>query len=431
MRRRDFLKMSALVAAAAACDVDLEPDPSEEPEDDVVSDLADSILIAGARVFDGETDVGRRYVLVRDGMTVEAVEEVRGEVGTRVEGDGATLLPGLIDAHTHTFQAPWLRQSLMFGVTTLVDMFTEPTFAARLRREPGAATDRADFHSSGHLATTPQGHGTQFGVAVPTLTSAAEADAWVEARLGEGSEYIKIIADEWGDGPLDGQTVEALAHAAARHGVLSVAHAMVEPMARLALASGVDGLAHTIVDRSLDRDLLEMAVDGDVFMITTLSVLPGSGASETVLEDERLRGLLHPPDLAHLQEDADRPAPERPLTEVGKQVVADFHGAGLRVLAGTDTRNPGVVHGASMHSELELLVDAGFTPAAALAAATSVPAAVFGLDDRGRIEPGQRADLLLVDGDPLEDITATRAVRAIWKNGVEVDRDATFERLRP
>lgn len=77
-----------------------------------------------------------------------------------------------------------------------------------------------------------------------------------------------------------------------------------------------------------------------------------------------------------------------------------------------------------MHRELELLVAAGLTPQAALQAATSTPARVFGLTDRGVITPGLRADLLLVDGDPLADITRTRHIRGVWRGGVACDRSA-------
>jgi adenine deaminase len=103
------------------------------------------------------------------------------------------------------------------------------------------------------------------------------------------------------------------------------------------------------------------------------------------------------------------------------------------VLAGTDTNYPGpqdgnailtayTGHGITLHHELALLVRAGLPPAAALAAATSIPARLFGLTDRGRIAPGLRADLLLVDGDPCADITATRNIAAIWRNGTRLHR---------
>jgi imidazolonepropionase-like amidohydrolase len=90
--------------------------------------------------------------------------------------------------------------------------------------------------------------------------------------------------------------------------------------------------------------------------------------------------------------------------------------AGAPVLAGTDAPNPGLVFGASLHRELQHLVHAGLTPAEALAAATSAPAEVFGLE-RGRLVVGARADLVLVDGDPLTDITATQRIRNTWVAG--------------
>ena len=90
-----------------------------------------------------------------------------------------------------------------------------------------------------------------------------------------------------------------------------------------------------------------------------------------------------------------------------------FHEAGGVVLAGTDVTNPGTAHGISMHRELELLVRAGLTPSEALAAGTSQPADRFGLGDRGRVAPGQRADLLLVRGDPTTDILTTREIVAV------------------
>ena len=101
--------------------------------------------------------------------------------------------------------------------------------------------------------------------------------------------------------------------------------------------------------------------------------------------------------------------------------------AEVPLLAGTDTGLPtasfGVLgYGAALHGELQLLVEAGMTPVQALAAATSVPARIFGFTDRGRILPGMRADLVLVEGDPTHDILAVRNIAAGWKQGMSVQR---------
>jgi hypothetical protein len=109
--------------------------------------------------------------------------------------------------------------------------------------------------------------------------------------------------------------------------------------------------------------------------------------------------------------------------------VSAFKKSKLTVLAGTDAPNPGTAYGASLHQELELLVQSGLTPTEALSAATELPAKVFGLADRGRIAKGLRADLLLVEGNPTADIKDTRRIAGIWKEGVELDRAGYLEKV--
>ena len=101
--------------------------------------------------------------------------------------------------------------------------------------------------------------------------------------------------------------------------------------------------------------------------------------------------------------------------------VRRLRAAGVRILAGDDVPNLGTF-GVSLHGEMQLLTQAGLTPAEALHAATRAPAEVFKLADRGRIIPGARADLVLVDGNPLADIKATRAIVQVFKNGYNVRR---------
>src|SRR5437764_1217104 len=102
---------------------------------------------------------------------------------------------------------------------------------------------------------------------------------------------------------------------------------------------------------------------------------------------------------------------------------------GVPILTGTDAGNPGTAPGASLHGELEYLVEAGLTPFQALVTATSATATAFRLPDRGRIAPGLRADLVLVNGDPTGDIRATRDIHEIWKAGVPLDRQQWLDRI--
>ncbi|MGH3322381.1 MAG: amidohydrolase family protein [Streptosporangiaceae bacterium] len=116
--------------------------------------------------------------------------------------------------------------------------------------------------------------------------------------------------------------------------------------------------------------------------------------------------------------------PQGRLADILAAVKA-LHHAGVDLLTGTDVSVPvptfgGMAHGASVHHELQLFVQAGLTPVEALRAATSVPARRFNLTDRGRIAEGLRADLLLVDGDPTATISDTLSTKGVWRRGVRL-----------
>ena len=117
---------------------------------------------------------------------------------------------------------------------------------------------------------------------------------------------------------------------------------------------------------------------------------------------------------------ADRRSARR--GEVAIENVRRLHAAGVRLLAGTDAPNAGAASGVSLHGELQLLAHAGLSGAEALAAATSIPATAFGIEDRGRIEAGRIADLVLVDGDLARDVSASTRIVTVWKDGYRLER---------
>jgi len=394
----------------------------------------ETTLIRDARVFDGRTVTQRTDVLVRDGVIAAVGPRLDAPADAEVvDATGMTLLPGLIDSHTHVFGAA-LRQALVFGVTTELDMFMDPALMRTLYEEQQnrEVHDRADVFSAGALATAPGGHGTQFGVAIPTLGSADEADAWVEGRLAEGSSWIKIVYDDgqhFGiDWPtIDRATLEALIEAAHARDRLAVVHVSTADAAEAAIASGADGLVHLFTDSLPDDRLVEAMRRRGAFAVPTLLVehsIAGTSAGTELLEDERLLPYMDPMSRGLLGTAFPFAGAEHRHYDVAQETTRRLHGAGVPILAGSDAPNPGTAHGAGLHRELELLVEAGLTPAEALEAATAVPARVFGLEDRGRIAPGLRADLLLVRGDPTVDIERTRAIEGVWKGGRRLDREA-------
>ncbi|HEX5720215.1 MAG TPA: amidohydrolase family protein [Thermoanaerobaculia bacterium] len=391
-----------------------------------------SFVITNARIFDGERLIPRGTVVVKDGKIESVGKNVKVPEGAeRIDAAGGTLLPGFIDAHTHAFLGG-LERALAFGVTTELDMGNDPAAVRPVREEqarPGGAPGRADLFSAGNLATAPKGHGTQFGLPIPTLTKPEEAQAWVDARVAEGSDYIKIVVEDFSAyggrslPTLDKATVAALIAAAHARGKLAVVHVSTAASARQVIESGADALIHLFTDREADPDFARLAAERKAFVIPTLTILESSNgiaSGKSLAEDTRVRGFLKPDEIENLGKSF--PAKTAGGMPAAYKTVSQLAAAGVPILAGSDTPNPGTAHGASLHRELELLVQAGLTPQQALVAATSAPARAFKLADRGRIAPGLRADLILVAGDPLKDITDTRNLVRIWKGGVLFER---------
>lgn len=396
---------------------------------------ASATLFRNVRVFDGTRMLDARDVLVQSGRITSVGPRLTLPAGAvTVDGRGKTLLPGLIDSHTHTWGEA-SKTALMFGVTTELDMFTDAAAAraARAEQAAGKATDRADLFSAGTLVTVPKGHGTEYGMTIPTITEPDSAQAFVDARIAEGSDYIKLVYD---DGHTYGmslptlrkETMRAVIAAAHKRGKLAVVHIGDLAGARDAIDAGADGLAHLFVDRAPDPEFGRLVASRHAFVTPTLTVLmsiSGEAGGATLTSDPRMVSYLSRNDRLTLAQGfpprAGAPAKSYPAAETA---VKQLRAAGVPILAGTDAGNPGTSHGAALHRELELLVKAGLTPTEALAAATSVPATIYRLKDRGRIATGMRADLVLVSGDPSTDITATRAIEGVWKLGVRADRDS-------
>jgi imidazolonepropionase-like amidohydrolase len=283
------------------------------------------------------------------------------------------LLPGLIDAHTH-----------------------------------------ADLETLGHAVARPE-----------------DAARFVDDRIAEGADYIKVLIESGKTlgkhvPVVDERIVRAAVTVAHHRDTMVIAHALTIDATREALAAGVDGFAHLFIDGPHPPELIEALTAARVFMIPTLSTLASItnqhfGAS--LARDDRITGRLPQPWMDNLSGDFNT----FPSGDFGAAFTAvrAMHVADVPILAGTDASHlgaPGMAHGASLHGELQLLVRAGLTPTEALRAATSVPATTFGLDDRGRITPGARADLLLVDGDPTAKITDTLSIRGVWRSGSRTAR---------
>lgn len=359
-----------------------------------------SFSIENVRVFDGDRLSEPRRVFVVDGL----ISDVAGPDSEIIDADGGALLPGLIDGHVHVDDSKQATTLAHWGVTTALDMGAkDPTVIHGLRGTAGVA----DVRTAGFLAAPLTGtHIARLGYpASVAISTPGEAGAWVSARVADGSDYIKLLLEPTLPGqpePLTPETAAAIVTAAHAAGKKVIAHTTTGTTAAIAVQAGVDAITHTPL---------------------------GEVLSEEFANELQTRGVVAIPTLSLMSAMANNwPFPVRPPTvdfANALATIARFHGKGVAIVAGTDSNaHPSTPaqppHGEALHGELELMVAAGLTPVEALRAATSNAAEFFGLTDRGRVTPGLRADLVLVDGNPTSDISATRSIRGVWIAGERV-----------
>ena len=357
-------------------------------------------IFADVRVFDGERVMDGSHDVVTDGGVIAAIEPAgtaaRPDASKNASQDarivaahGAMLLPGLIDAHVHLRGPADLEELARWGVTTALDMGSWPPELIQQLRVTGPT----DVRSTGAGAVGPGSPQARIPgrPADSVVLSPQDGRRFVATRVAEGMDYIKVIVEAPGRGGLDLPTLTAIVQAAHDAGRLVVAHASHTGAVATAQAAGADVLTHAPLDAPLGAAGVAGAVASRRTSVPTLVMMEGVAANAPV------PGL----DYRHARDS-----------------VTALHRAGVPVVLGTDANQAAgvpanVPYGVSAHRELELLVEAGLTPAEALRAGTAAAAGHFGLPDRGRIAPGLRADLLLVDGDPATDITATRAILTV------------------
>ncbi|MEE4545609.1 amidohydrolase family protein [Streptomyces sp. V4-01] len=346
------------------------------------------------RVFTGEGLTAPRTVHLRGAEIASADGGTPDQV---VDCSGKVLLPGLIDAHIHVLGRSDLETLAHWGVTTGLDMAAWPrSLVAEMRAQKGVTQILS--------ATTPAvgrggNHAKMPGFpADGIVTDPQEARAFVERRVADGADYIKIVTEAAPPAGMDQESVDAVVAAAHEHGLLVVAHSITTGAFHVAVEAGVDISTHTPVDAVLDEATVQRMLAEGMICSPTLTMMRGIASVRAAA------GLRY---------------------EHARDTVTRFHRAGIRILVGTDANSAQGVpfaprHGESLHDELENLVEAGLTPVEVLRAATSLTAETFGLKDRGEIQPGKRADLLLVDGDPTRDISATRDIAGVWIAGERV-----------
>ena len=427
-----------------------------------------SIVLRNVRVFDAPRATlvdGLRDVVVRDGRIIAVGPPGLAGAGlSEIDGRGVTLLPGLVDVHTHTgstSKPPWqvsllpdvgenLAAFLYSGVTTVLDLgnLSPAVFREREQLATGARLG-PHLYAAGPIFTAPGGHPAEvlrawlpwylrwyvLPHATREVATPEEARRAVAALLPERPDVLKLAIDAGAsDVPrLAPETIAAIAAAGHAAGVRSIAHIGSSAEAVDAVRAGVDALAHAPWRDELTDDAVAIIAGARVPVVATLAVWDLAGAPRTGASDflpiERevappgvITALLAPPPA-----DAATAAFQRAAVaahDARRRNVAKLRAAGVPVLAGSDACNAGDFPGAGLHLELAKLVEAGLTPGEALRAATWENARFLAGEpaDFGEIAVGKRADLVVVAGDPTAHIGDLGRITHVVLDGTVLER---------
>ncbi len=372
----------------------------------------------GARLIVGDGRVIENATLVVEGTKIAHVggaADVRVPAGaTRVSLAGKTVIPMIIDTHVHLSDTRDalirdLRMRAYYGVSAALSMGTDGYGLLDMRDEaiPGAAR----FRSAGRGITMPEPGRTT----VPYwITTAAEGRKAVEEIAAHKADIVKIWVDAR-DGKYKKLTPEiygAIIDEAHKRGLRVTAHIFELEDAKGLIRAGVDVFAHGIRDKDIDDELVAMFKQRPNLVLTPN--LPDRGVKADL---SWLRASLPADEFKKLEEaNTDRPKAQA-LFGIQARNLAKLNAAGVRITLGTDGNRPW-----GPHEEMLDMVSAGMTPMQVIVAATRNSAELLRLADAGTLQAGKSADFIVLDANPLDDITNTRRISAVVLRGAAVNR---------
>lgn len=406
-----------------------------------------TLAIDGATLIDGTgaPPVQEAVVLIERGRILWAGPSAGVEIpsGTlRIQAQDLYLIPGLADMHHHLTpgyapggddEAPVnLARLLRWGVTSVFAPHA-PTLESFRVLKIVSAPDSAPtprYYGTGPMITAPGGHFSTRAAGGLVADSPERARIIVRDLRAAGVDAIKFVYDDLQTflpqslRIMDLRTMASLVDEAHAQGLRAYAHAPVLEYAKLALRAGADGLVHGVMSDLVDEEFIALMRRNGAVYVSTQSLYVCFNDPEAWVDRLRYfdRRKTIPPDVLEAVRRSLANSPfrvsDRHLANSLDNLVR-VHQAGIPVIAGTDSGVVGVVSGLSSQIEVALLVEAGLSPTEALKSATVRAAAMIGRDSEvGSIVAGKRADLVLLEADPLADIRNLSRVVGVLRGGV-------------
>ena len=365
----------------------------------------------GARIIVGDGRVLDNTTLVVSGAKIAQVGGTVPAGATRVNLAGKTVMPMLIDTHTHLSTTRDklvldLRQRAYFGVGAALSLGTDNYELLDLRNKDNPGMAR--FLSAGKGISRTEGR--------PTLeiNSVEEARKAVQTNAANKVDIIKVWVDDR-DGKVDKvlpSQYEAVIDEAHKNGLRVTAHIFNEIDGKRLIRAGLDAFAHSVRDKDIDDEMLSLYKSKPNLVVNPN--LPDRGIKQDLTW---LKASLAPADYAKLEEgNTDRPR-QQAAHGIQARNLAKINAAGVKIVLGTDGNRAW-----GPHEEAADMVAAGMTPMQVIMAATKNAAEFLKMSDTGTLEVGKNADFIVLDANPVDDIANTRKISQVILRGAALDR---------